>query len=292
MECAIFSFANFGVALLGQVDLLRSERVTVVCFLASYGLALVLELWHLLRPRPVFRLTALAFGAAGVLAQTLYLYTRRPPLLWQFGWLLFLAWILAVFYVCEAIHHRRQAWGVFVLPVVLSLLGLGIALGPPASSSAAPPVGVLSLNSPQGVHGLLIFLAAIGMSVAFVASLMYLVQAHRLRTKAPPGTGLRLMSLERLEAMNRRAIVLAFPLLTAGILFGAVALRGSELVGWADPRVLSTVVLWLTFALLLFLRLAHYLRGRQLALLTIATFMLLLCCIVLAHQPLPERGTP
>ena len=104
------------------------DRVTIVCFLASYGVALALELWHQFRPRPVLRLLGLGFGAAGLLAQTIYLARRQPPLVEPFGWMLFLAWILAIFYLSGAVHHRRLAWGVFVLPLVLVLVGLGAAL--------------------------------------------------------------------------------------------------------------------------------------------------------------------
>ena len=65
------------------------------------------------------------------------------------------------------------------------------------------------------VHGILLFLAAVGMSVGFLASVMYLVQARRLRAKANPVSGLKLLSLERLETMNRRAVNLAFRVRTA-----------------------------------------------------------------------------
>src|SRR5918912_1146191 len=109
------------------------DRITTFCFFASYALALGLELWHLLRPRPIFRLLGLLAGAAGLLAQTLYLYAQRPPLAGQYGWMLFLAWVLAIFYLCGSVHHRRQAWGVFVLPLIRGLLALGVAFGP------APP---------------------------------------------------------------------------------------------------------------------------------------------------------
>ncbi len=258
----------------------------VTCFLASYAVALAFEGWHLWRPRPIWRWLAAGWGLAGLVAQTLFLLDRRPPLVWPFGWMLFLAWVLAIFYLCGALHHRRQAWGVFVLPVVLGLLVLGVAFGQPDGPSA----GLLQVESLWGpVHVILIMLAAVGICVGFVASLMYLVQAHRLRVKAPPGRGLRLLSLERLEAMNRRAIVLAFPLLTAGMIAGAVLLARSDSVGWSDPRVIGTAVLWLAFAILLVLRLAHQLRGRQVALLTIVAFAMLLFCIVLSHAT-PEVG--
>jgi ABC-type transport system involved in cytochrome c biogenesis permease subunit len=269
------------------------DRVKFFCFLASYAVAFVLELWHLLRPRPVFRLLALGFGAAGLLALTAFLYSKQPPLAWPLGWLLFSAWILTVFYLCGSIHHRRQAWGVFVLPLILALVILGLAFGQPPDSAEPYRAGVVAGNKVWGpVHAVLILLATVGVCVGFVASLMYLFQAHRLRAKLPPGKGVRLLSLERLEAMNRRAIFLAFPLLTAGILAGAVMIfQGGDYVGWTDPRVLGTAVLWLAFALLLFLRLGHHLRGRQVALLTIVAFVMLLGCIVLSH-PLRDGGVP
>jgi ABC-type transport system involved in cytochrome c biogenesis permease subunit len=262
------------------------ERVTVRCFLASYAVALGLEVWHQLRPRPIVRLVGLAFGGAGLLAQTIYLAVQRPPLVWQAGWMLFLSWVLAIFYLAGSVHHRRQAWGLFVLPLVLALIGLASAFGPPPGSE-----GVLA--SPDfwvRTHALLLFLAAVGVCVGFLAGLMYLLQARRLRTKKLPGKGLRLLSLERLEAMNRRAINLAFPLLTAGVVIGAtLLLQARELPGWADPRVLSTLVLWLAFAVLVFLRYGYHLRGRSVAFLTIAVFFLLLGCLAMSH-PVGQGG--
>jgi ABC-type transport system involved in cytochrome c biogenesis permease subunit len=268
------------------------NRVTTVCFLASYSLALGLELLHLRLGGAALRALALLAGAAGLVAHTLYLIAQQPPLVWQFSWMLFVAWVLAVFYLEGALHHRRLSWGVFVLPLILGLLGLGLLFGrPPADARGLWQEELLSPSRLWGpVHAVLILLATVGVCIGFLASLMYLIQAHRLRTKAPPGQGLRLLSLERLEAMNRRAIVLAFPLLTAGVLAGVVLIvQGSDTVGWTDPRVLGTAALWVVFALLLYLRFAQHLRGRRAALLTIAAFVLLLCCLAISH-PLPQGG--
>src|SRR5439155_26002774 len=106
------------------------------------------------------------------------------------------------------------------------------------------------------LHIACFILAAVGVCVAFVASVMYLVQAQRLKAKTVPSHGLRLLSLERLEQMNRRAITSAFPLLTAGLLLGLVQMvhEGTRLYSWTDPRILSTVLLWLVFAIVLYLR--------------------------------------
>ena len=269
------------------------DRVTIVCFLASYAAALALELLDQIRPLPMARWLALTFGAAGLLAQTIFLAVQQPPLIWQYGWMMFLAWILAIFYLVGSVHHRRLSWGLFVLPLVLGLVGMGAAFGRPVPPLSPPGTGgdrggasgnVLSIPTAWGIiHGWLLLLAAVGLCIGFLASLMYLVQAHRLRAKTLPGHGLRMWSLERIEAMNRRAIVLAFPLLTVGMLVGLVLMFQEHLSGWTDPRVLASVVLWLTFALLLYLRFGYRLRGRPVALLTILTFVLLVGCIALPH---------
>jgi ABC-type transport system involved in cytochrome c biogenesis permease subunit len=266
------------------------ERVSIFCFTASYAVALALELWHQFRPRPVIRLLALGFGVAGLLAQTLYLVFQRPRLVGPFGWMLFLAWILAIFYLSGSVHHRRLAWGVFVLPLILGLVSLAVALGRPPAAQEGVRDEVLSFQDAWGpVHALLLFLAAVGVCVGFLASLMYLFQARRLSAKVPPGRGLRLLSLERLEEMNRRAISLAFPLLTAGVLIGLVRLSRGPLPGWSDPRVLSAGVLWAAFAVLFYLRYGLHLRGRRVALLTIMTFALLVFCLALSH-PVGQGG--
>jgi ABC-type transport system involved in cytochrome c biogenesis permease subunit len=273
------------------------EKITLTCFGASYAVALLAELLRLLWPRAVPRLLGLGFGAAGLLAHTLFLVNAffltepRAPLSSQLGSTLFLAWILAIFYLYGAIHHRRQAWGLFVLPVVLILVGLAMAFPLGRDESAAS--GWFEGKRFWGlVHAGLLALAAVGVSVGFVASLMYLVQVRRLRDKVPPQQGLRLFSLERLEEMNRRAITLAFPLLTAGLLIGLfqVAPLMSQAPVWTDPRVLGAGVLWLVFAILLYLRYGAHLRGRRVALLTIVAFVLLLFTLVASHTGVQGGG--
>ncbi|HXG11618.1 MAG TPA: cytochrome c biogenesis protein CcsA [Gemmataceae bacterium] len=265
------------------------EGISLLCFAASYGGAFALELLQLIRPRAIQRLIGLGFGAAGLLAHTLFLLVKQPPVASQFGSTLFLAWILAVFYFYGSIHHGKVAWGVFVLPLVLGLVGLA------STFSRTPGEGetswLVDLRSFEGeriwglIHAGLLLLAAVGVCVGFLASVMYLFQAHRLKVKTLPGHGMRLLSLERLEAMNRRAIVLAFPLLTAGLLVGIVLMvqAANPVRTWTDPRILAAAALWLVFVILLYLRYGAHLRGRRVALLTIVAFALLLITLIVPH---------
>jgi ABC-type transport system involved in cytochrome c biogenesis permease subunit len=263
------------------------EGITRFCFAASYAGALILELLQLVWPRRVQRLLALAFGGAGLIAHTLYLAVQRPPVAGPYGSLLLLAWVLAIFYFYGTIHHRRLAWALFVLPLVLGLVLLAGRVSP--SPDSPPPSGFFSgLVGPGfwgAIHGGLLLLAAVGVCVGFVASAMYLVQAHRLKAKLAPTQGLRLLSLERLEAMNRRAINLAFPLLTVGLLVGAAltAQHDEALKAWTTGKVIGTAGLWLLFVLLMYLRYGLHLRGRHLALGSLAAFVLMLATLAASH---------
>jgi ABC-type uncharacterized transport system permease subunit len=265
------------------------EGITRLCFGASYGVAFGLELARLGWPRPIFRVIALAFGVAGLFAHTVFLGIQRPTIQSTYGSFLFLAWVLAIFYFYGTIHHRRLAWAVFVLPLVIALVGLsGYFAAEPGSTTPPWSERLAALRGERfwgGVHGVLILLAAVGVSVGFLASVMYLVQAHRLRAKVAPFSGVRLLSLERLEEMNRRAVTVAFPLLTAGLLVGIILTtqRVDSAQAWTAGKVLGTAGLWLLFVVLLLLRYGLHSRGRHLAFGTIAAFAVMLATLAATH---------
>lgn len=263
------------------------QGVTHACFALSYLLALGLELAWLARPRPLWRALALTTGAAGLFAHTAYLAFHQPTPAAPYGSLLLLAWVLALFYLYGTIHHKKQAWAVFVLPVVIGLVALSLALVTTAGNGA--PLDVLGWFSGDRfwgiVHGTLILLASVGVSVAFLASTMYLVQARRLRTKVNPNRRVPLLSLEKLETMNRRAVTTAFPLLTAGLLVGTLLLKHEHgaTENWLSLKVLSTGGLWVVFLVLLYLRYGAHVPGRRLAWLSVVAFALLLVALVASH---------
>src|SRR6516164_9791711 len=263
------------------------DRVSILCFGASYAVAFAFELSRLFRTSTIQRLAATFLGAAGVLAHSIFLALRLPSLASEYGSLLFLAWILAVFYLFGSFRHARQTWSVFVLPVVLGLVGLAAALARNQGMTVASDDYFLfdRIEFWRLLHVAVFVLAAVGISVGFVASVMYLVQAHRLKTKSFFNPGIRMLSLERLEAMNLRAIAWAFPFLTVGLLIGTARMLDNQagLQGWTDLRILSTVALWLLFGILLYLRYGQHQRGRRIALLTIVAFALLLLTLVTSH---------
>jgi len=264
------------------------EHVTKFCFFASYAVALAAEAALLLRPRPILRVIGIGFGCAGLVAHTIFLAFQRPDLASRSYSLLFLAWIVAIFYLYGTLHHRKIAWGLFVLPLILGLIGLAVLLSsePASAENSWENVWVV-------IHLVLLLLSAIGIFVGAIASVMYLVHARRLKSKTLPNQGMKFLSLERLEQMNRRAIIAAFPLLTAGVVVGMALLAraADKMQGWTDPRVLAAMALWLVFAVLLYLRYSLHVRGRRVALLTIVAFVLFVITLAVPHT-LSGGGAP
>ena len=197
--------------------------ITTTCFAASYAVAFLLELARLLLRHAARRVLTLGFATAGLVAQTLYLgyraYEAPPaaPLSSAFDWYLLAAWMLVVVYLYLTLFHPEVAYGIFILPLALALIGGG-AIGQPRAVCR----NRRRRRFGGTIHGTFWLLGAVAVIVGFVAGLMYLLQAWRLKHKLPPTRGLRLPSLEWLERVSGRAIVVSVLMAGIGTLSGIV----------------------------------------------------------------------
>jgi ABC-type transport system involved in cytochrome c biogenesis permease subunit len=260
------------------------QNVTLACFGLSYLLALLLELARLKWPRPGLRIAGLILGGAGLFAHSWFLVVHKPSPATAYGALLAVAWVLAIFYLYGTLHHSKRAWAIFVLPFVLALVSLAFFL----KSTELDVAGTWESGNRfwGALHGILLLLASVGVCVGAIASVMYLVQARRLRMKLNPLGGVKMLSLERLEGMNRRAINAAFPLLSVGLIIGLFLLKTDNVSAsdWFSVKVLGTLGLWIVFLVLLYLRYAVHLPGRRLAMLTIFSLILVVAVLIADHS--------
>lgn len=262
------------------------ERLTVLCFAGTYGLALLSELARFVVRSAARWYLTLGLTALGWVVQTVYLVNlavagRRVPMATVFESLLVLSWIfaaIALYLMTRA--PKPVAVGAFLLPVIV---GLTVAAGTSASRSDDWVKAWGGATAFWGsVHGIFLLAGAASTCVAFAAGLMYLTQAKRLKHKRPNRFGIGLPSLEQSERLNRGAITLAFPLLTFGLLIGLVLSQlprtgagGVEAPSLTDPKVVSALAMWLVFAVLLHARFRPAMRGRGVMLLTIIAFAFL-----------------
>jgi len=261
------------------------DRLSVLCFAGTYGLALLAELARFVVRSAVRWYIAAGLMALGWLVQTAFLANlaiKNPLVLvtTAFESIIVLSWIVALIGLYLMVRSPKPvAVGIFVLPLVL---GLVIIAGwfAPRNSDWLDWGGMVTFWGT--VHGIFLLGGAVFTCVAFSAGLMYLVQMRRLKAKRPSRFGLSLPSLEQSERINRGAITVAFPLLTFGLLIGMVlsltaraeenAPATAHTLRWTDPKVLSALSMWLVFAVLLHARFRPAMRGRSVMVLTIVAF--------------------
>ena len=259
------------------------DRLSVLCFAGTYGLALASDLTRFVVRGGARWYLTVGLTALGWVIQTTYLgnlgwRAGRLPMATVFESLLALSWILAAIDLYLVGRSPKSAVGIFLLPMVLALVILAGLSAP--RDDWAPWGGQVAFWG--WVHGLLLLFGAVSTCVAFAAGLMYLAQSGRLKHKRPPRFGFALPSLEQSERLNRGAIALAFPLLTFGLLIGVgldVAVGGQmgiKPLGWTDPKVLSAGSMWLVFAALLHARYRPAMRGRRVMVLTVIAFAFML----------------
>jgi ABC-type uncharacterized transport system permease subunit len=263
------------------------DRLSVLCFAGTYGLALLAELARFVVRGAVRWYLAAALMALGWLVQTAFLANvalKNPQVLVNtaFESVMVLSWIVALIGLYLMVRSPKQvAVGMFVLPLVL---GLVIAAGCFAPRESDWPDWGSTIAFWGTVHGIFLLAGAVFTCVAFFAGLMYLVQMRRLKAKRPSRFGLALPSLEQSERINRGSITIAFPLLTFGLLIGVIlslaapagegdaAGTSARVLRWSDPKVLSALLMWLVFAVLLHARFRPAMRGKSMMVLTIVAF--------------------
>ena len=162
-----------------------------------------------------------------------------------------------------------------VLGAVVSPLGFVLTLGVFVFYTHARPLPPALQSSWLPVHVTLAFLGNAVFCVAFFASLIYLFQEKQLKGKKIGGFFRHLPSLETLDNLNYRSLSWGFPLLTLGIVSGAVWAQHAWGHFWIwEPRPVLSLVSWVLYALLLHYRSVGW-RGRRAATLTILCFTIL-----------------
>jgi len=122
-------------------------------------------------------------------------------------------------------------------------------------------------------HIIALLLAYAALCFSLLASLMYLVQERRIKTKVKPGEDSWwaplewLPPLDTLERVALATLEFGFPCMTVGLVIGSVLAQETPLGAnyFLDPKVIASFVSWGVYVLLLYVRRSAGLRGRKAA---------------------------
>ena len=189
----------------------------------------------------------------------------RPPLTNTYETLLFFSLALVIIYLVLEQRYSIHVVGTFAFPV--AFLALAATTLPVISSEIQPLLPSLKSNWLLA-HVLTCFVAYAAFGVAFAAGLVYVV------LKALPSNPGRERRLELLDGVTYRAVTFGFPLLTLGIVTGAVwaNICWGRYWGW-DPKETWSLITWIVYGIYLHVRQTRAWRGRWAAWAAIAGFI-------------------
>ncbi|WP_374712083.1 cytochrome C assembly family protein [Symbiobacterium terraclitae] len=203
--------------------------------------------------------TRAAWAAHTTALALLVAETGRAPVYSLYEVSLLLAWLLLTPYVTVEYVKHNQSAGSFLTPIIAAVLVMSLILPRPgeAPNLGAHPERLVLWHVGVTLLGYLFLLGA------SVAGALYLVQDRNLRRKAFSPLYHTLPSLEWLDQSAGRMVAIGFPLLTLGVTAGLTFASRTWSHLWpTDPKVLFTILLWLTYGSYLVMRKARQWGGR------------------------------
>ncbi len=263
--------------------------VTVSCFLLSYLLVLLFEAARIYLKYPGRNLLVVGMLVVGLIAHSIFLINQfslgaladeRPQLLsnW-FQWAVLGAWGLAVAGLILTIRNPNGSIGLFLMPLVLTLIGLGLLL-----RDAAPFHPSTTVNLWLGIHGVGLVVSTMFIALGFAFGVMYLVQSYRLKTRKLSRIRIKLPALDFLQSMNRLSIFASSIGLAIGLISGIILNFNREgQISWINGEIVFAFALfaWVLVAAILELTSRGALGGRRSAYLVIANFAFMVLALAL-----------
>ena len=213
----------------------------------------------------------------GFVSHTLALITRyaeagHTPVTNLYESLSFFAWMIMGVLLIVNLKYKVKILGAFVTPIALILMLFACTL--PREILPLAPV-LRSFWHP--LHVVFAFLGNAIFALAFCCGVMYLIQEKQLKSKKLGAITKRLPPLKVLDDLNYQSLKFGFPLLTLGIITGAVWANYAWGRYWDwDPKETWSLITWLLYAALLHQRLTVGWRGRKAAIMAIVGFLAVL----------------
>jgi ABC-type transport system involved in cytochrome c biogenesis permease subunit len=253
-----------------------SDRGYLWLALLFYAASCVLGILRLRKSSssPVLQRFNSAGTMCGLAFHTVFLFARghhlgHCPLTNAFETTVFITWAAALFYLLIGPSYQVSFLGEFTAPLVLA-----ICLVAMLALKDAPRVEPLSRSPWVDFHAAIAILANGAFALAFVMGGMYLVQERQLKSRQLTSAFLLLPSIEQLDVINFRLLLLGFAMLTVGMIGGMISYR---IVGhWTTAKIVWAVGVWLIYGLVLLARRVWSLRGRKIALVSMMSFAFVL----------------
>ena len=189
------------------------------------------------------------------------------------GALNFLSWLVVSGYLIWGCRPRYRLIGLAVMPIAVGLLALAWIGGGTGVDDVEQGGWVLATHAGLILAGFACFTVAAG------GALVYLLEERRLKRRDVGLLRLRLPSLEALDRLASRVVIVGLALLSVGIVTGLTQLESGDY----DATMTVTVAVWVLYTVALVLRREAGLRGRRYAWAVVLGFGLVAVALPVTH---------
>src|SRR5215813_2341603 len=240
--------------------------------LGLYSLGLAHSILTALNKKQTFFRPALYAVMSGFVFQVSSIIVRAAqvhylPLTQRYEAFSFFGALATLGFLIAHAKYRIAPLSVFAFPLIFLMTFVANLFYDPSLS--IPPV--LRSNWIY-IHTPLVFLGYAALFIELTAAIMSLLQEHALKSKHAVRFYHWLPSLEICDELAYRSLAIGFPLITLGIITGALWAQAVWGVWARDAKVLFSFLTWLIYLLLIFYRLSGW-RGRKAAYLSIVGFI-------------------
>ncbi|MCS7215242.1 MAG: cytochrome c biogenesis protein [Thermodesulfovibrio sp.] len=242
--------------------------------LTFYFAASILSIAGIIRKKDDLERTVFSLSLLGFALHTFYLFIRyiksgQAPVFSMHEANSYFAWsILLISLIIRTCYNAR----ILSFGVILSFIFMFVgAFFPRNIPSLKPELKSLWID----IHALMAVFGIALLSLAFVFSILYLIQEKAIKTKKFIGVGSIIPSLEILDKINYRLIFWGFPIYTIGLIVGFI--KYLNLLGFNfDPKEIWSFLTWTVYLSIFYLRVKQDWRKKKAAYLTIFAFLLVI----------------
>lgn len=260
--------------------------------LLLYGVAAWLLFGSLARgaaapPRAGLRVATVAFGVHTIAVVRYVATFGELPLVGLAPSLSALGWLIGAFLLGIVLFRDASPLGLVLAPLVAVLLCAAILLG---IHPAGEPIAFRGVWF--SLHVVAAFVGYAGLTAAFAAGLLYLLQFRELKDKRFGRVFAYFPSLDTLDRVGHRALLIGYPALTLALVAGwAWTVRFRNSFGGSDPQVIWGVLTWLVFGAALLARATGAERERRAAVVTVVGFAIVIAAYLVLRLAVVEgRG--
>ncbi len=258
-----------------EMSLSRINEVTIIL----YAVCVLLYFIDFLNNNRKAKQAAFWLLSIVWLLQTIFLFVRmfetgRFPVLNVFEGLYFYTWVLVTLSV--VLNRFLKAEFIIFFTNVIGFIMMALHTFAPTQYVSAAVSSQL-VSELLLIHITMAILSYGAFSLSFVFSILYTIQYNLLKKKKWGKRLLRIEDLSKLDHMSYVLNVIGVPMLLLSLILGIIwAYIKIHHFHWYDAKVLGSFMVIFTYGVYLYMRIVKELQGKSVALLNIASFLVLL----------------